>query len=461
MTRAKSKVRWLIGSIVVVSAVVWMEFRHLGLASASDQLQEQLRLARAEGLPVEPSDLRRNTVPDDQNAGQLIANTYQMAKELPGDPLYLVTGYQSSPPTDSQVRKALSDLEPVFESAVEASLRPHLDMHWRWELGADMIQSEPSQVKALARGLISRANKQDADKKWPQATASMLAAVRLERLLREDPTVSAQLAQIAIESSEIQTAADMLRRHSGDRESTEFVQALIKAMGDMPDIRFGLRGELVTGRIGLRQIAYWNETHRSAGGYYDDGMGFGAEGYLMRINSIADLNDAALVADGRDLVKALPRDPSDIQRSQAAIETFHRKLDSETGIGHLFTGLFVGFGALDSWLACLARRRVLLAGAEILVQESRTGAFPEHWSKSDPDGIDPFTNKALVYHRTNRGFVIYSLDRDRKDDGGRPFALDDVATKDISFEYPTLSLRPPAPPHVSRPPSGPGAVGGD
>jgi hypothetical protein len=63
-------------------------------------------------------------------------------------------------------------------------------------------------------------------------------------------------------------------------------------------------------------------------------------------------------------------------------------------------------------------------GLACRIFKSRTGEYPDDLDALVPDilselPVDPFTGKPLVYRREGKGFIVYSLGSNLKDDGGR------------------------------------------
>ena len=85
--------------------------------------------------------------------------------------------------------------------------------------------------------------------------------------------------------------------------------------------------------------------------------------------------------------------------------------------------------ARDSSLSHLARVRCTAAGLAVLKYRQEHGTWPESLARIAPGMTvlpkDPFDGMPLRYHVTENGFVVYSIGKDRKDDGGSA-ALDDV-----------------------------------
>jgi hypothetical protein len=63
-------------------------------------------------------------------------------------------------------------------------------------------------------------------------------------------------------------------------------------------------------------------------------------------------------------------------------------------------------------------------GLACRIFKSRTGEYPENLEALVPGlltevPVDPFTGNPLVYRREGKGFLVYSLGSNLKDDGGR------------------------------------------
>ena len=86
-----------------------------------------------------------------------------------------------------------------------------------------------------------------------------------------------------------------------------------------------------------------------------------------------------------------------------------------------------------------AQEEVTLAGASLLAEKARTGAFPEVL----PDGFpDPFTGQPLGYRREgDTGFVVYSVGPDGRFHGGRP-GEDEYDPNHAWFRFPGPPLKP-------------------
>lgn len=81
------------------------------------------------------------------------------------------------------------------------------------------------------------------------------------------------------------------------------------------------------------------------------------------------------------------------------------------------------FTALRSETDMMARNRAVHIGFALAAHQREHGAYPESLAALAPDPldkapVDPWTGGAFVYHRTEDGFVLYSVGPNQRDDGG-------------------------------------------
>ena len=117
----------------------------------------------------------------------------------------------------------------------------------------------------------------------------------------------------------------------------------------------------------------------------------------------------------------LPKDTSDMvamhqffmdETSKSAVDT--QKYPT-AGVASIM------YNVTDVWLLQVARRRVTKMGIRVMQAKIQSGAYPATLGTFyGQDIVDPFTGKPLVYKPWNKGVILYSLGRDRTDDGGKP-----------------------------------------
>ena len=75
-------------------------------------------------------------------------------------------------------------------------------------------------------------------------------------------------------------------------------------------------------------------------------------------------------------------------------------------------------GVCDMWSDAVARRRLLLTECRLLQYRVAHHSLPAKLPDNGRDSIDPFSGRPFIYRPKGDGFLIYSLGRNRRDDGG-------------------------------------------
>jgi hypothetical protein len=71
-------------------------------------------------------------------------------------------------------------------------------------------------------------------------------------------------------------------------------------------------------------------------------------------------------------------------------------------------------------------RRLTLIALELTAYKSDHGAYPESLSDVPVDATDLFVDRPVVYTPNDKGYVLYSVGANMKDDGGSPGPGDDI-----------------------------------
>ena len=431
-----------ISAVLVIAT--WTVAYCLGLTSASSELRYQLEAARRDGLPLTADELWDPSIPDADNAAQLILTASEKLKDLPGDPAATIrkwqTPYPSAKVNKTELQRAFNAISPMLKIAEAASKRPSLDFRLRWELGDKMSFVSVGQPKLLASLLVARARLEREAGQLSKSTATLMAAARLSNLLSSTSGLSAIDWRRSIEARVCAEVSNLLRQDPSAL-SVAGAKSILKSFGPNPDLRFAMRAEFVFLNARIPQMPY-GENYESA---YEAVITQAPEWKLMRFKPILELNQANAIKWFRMAYAALPKNPEFIESARQPLREIQNQIESERGLASMASSWFSSFGpvGLDYFAAGIARRRVLAAAIDVLETRLRSGRFPQHWSKAGPDGLDPFTDRPLSYRRTKNGFVVYSVDKDRTDNGGCPYpAIKGSSEQDISFEYPSLSVRP-------------------
>jgi hypothetical protein len=119
----------------------------------------------------------------------------------------------------------------------------------------------------------------------------------------------------------------------------------------------------------------------------------------------------------------LPTDPEDWQDVGKALVDMSNRVAADGSFGGKIDQLLVPSftRSSDSVGNLQAHDRLLIAALAILQERTRTGSLPAHLPLGlGKNGVDPFDGAALRYKKKGSGFIVYSIGRDRVDDGGKP-----------------------------------------
>ena len=80
--------------------------------------------------------------------------------------------------------------------------------------------------------------------------------------------------------------------------------------------------------------------------------------------------------------------------------------------------------------ACEAQQALARAALALKLYKHQHGRYPDNLDALTPDPVrevpkDPFTGRPLIYGRTEKGFLLYSVGRDLKDNAGNETPLDE------------------------------------
>jgi hypothetical protein len=401
----------LLGGLLVIS---------LGKSSLSRDLQKEKDAAIAVGMPLEMSDLHVVPVPESLNAARIYK---EAGKRLRGDlkaPSDLVSAGFSRKAKKADIdaaNHALTSLDPIFAMLKGLKDRPQCDFGHDLTQGAmKTLYPELSDIKSICRIVCFKAGFLEQRGEWKGA----LDLLRLEHRIGQDVGADRNLIGLLVEMS-CRNMADgeyekLLGRRSHDGP---FLSALASQLNDvekMPEARYFFGGEIVLDRIDL-----WNaKSIEDLTG--ERGSPGTLEGAMVSSAVFKATVDTQLIRCWRTGWQMLPRDPESWDAVHDALEKVSREeyRSGPIAMAILVNTFFDETEIADSGLTLQAWDRMLKASVKILQTRNETGAFPKSLPTDlGPARIDPFDGMPLRYRPKGKGFMIYSVGKDREDNGGK------------------------------------------
>jgi hypothetical protein len=393
------------------------------------QLDAEIAAIKARGEPVTVEDLAREKIPANEDAAPLYEKVFQEMQKP--DVLACQQVFDFFPSrnlsavdqgTWAQARQAVSGSGPLISLLYQATSRPRCRFISDYSRGSLTLSPHLGKLRYLERTLRVCAVVHAKDGHVDRAVDEVRMQFRVAESLKDEPTSFSQFHRInhlAIAARGLENCLSF-----GDLNESQ-AKRLFDAMGEV-DLADGFakayRGERVIfmqdfSHIKSSEIASivdlgsgdssWRNAKRRVLGTLHAGIsvkGDVAE-YLRYLGEQADATRLPYrELESKGLLSSEPNMP------------FYALLARERG------GVEGGKGQATRFTATakLNGDMVFLA---ILAYKSRTGRYPAsldevrhtlHWKLL----MDPYTDKDFKYRRLPKGFLLYSLGPNMKDDGG-------------------------------------------
>ncbi len=345
-------------------------------------------------------------------------------------------------------KRWIQEQEGALELIVEGSQRPY---YWRtYKSGGDnpnvmlgVLLPNLSEFRLLARALRLRAGLSAEQGRYEEAFDDMKSCYRFGQHLRGDKFLVEQLVGITLEVISVQTIRDIAGKYEIDSTLlTDLQRSFEKIIAD-ENFKASLEAE---------RMAVYDEIQRC----FTDGRFGGGHLYLYRINSLAGFHQN----DVEELVFETIFSPQQWPRAMKVLfahpnkeqtrEATDRFYDFWTRLylktpgqikadridpgkeaskiieGNVFLQILAPSLARVNQIACRNKTEVhaTVAVLALLRYHKDKGSFPEDleqliragYLKQPPD--DVFSDKPLVYRKTEDNFILYSVGPDFIDDGG-------------------------------------------
>jgi hypothetical protein len=375
--------------------------------------------ARAAGIPLTSADFPLPHYSPAQDSSPKWKALAPMLGKLDRDPTWRAieaAEVDGTPPKSSNpdlfrlISEERETLNGIHAAAAKAGRSPSRDF------GPAVLYPDLPRLRDAAK-LLRLESLATARRGNPEeAIRNQALGFRLAKQAAEEPNIIGFLVGNAVERLTLSGMGDILRESPTPAVSAAVRAALVQGAPRYDFVR-ALKGEALTGLATIRM---------------GDPPAFVRAVYQ-------DPSEAVYLHFVTKQIRAAALPPN---RRAEAMRAAGRGMDFTPlkGPSYLLTSTLhpVYSRAGDREVQVMARRAVLLAGADALAYRSQHGAFPTRLDIASPNAVDPFTEKALGYRRTAKGFVVYSSGPDGAFNGlpGR------AAAGQAYFSYPDSSLTP-------------------
>jgi len=435
----------LLGGAVTVACPYVQGKQLWGKAAA--ELPEARKKAKALGIPLEPSDMKRNppVEPKDNAASLLRAVTdalrqdpaLKKAEKASTDAVSnLLKPGLGVKPAD-ELLKAMGPLEAVLATAHKAAECSDCDFEYDWAKGADMVFPELAGMKSLVKLLNYRAEAYAATGRLDLALADLRASRRIGSFVGKEPTLINMLVEIACDAISMRGYEFMLTICAKDPKSLAKIGAELDGLSPLPDLLHSLKGEIMfegarqcrteadmkslTGQDAILPDQEKKETKLSVGKPTEMSQAFEAR-VLQFWTNFMEKNGAD--SDSRKVSQRL----DELARAEEATKEPTRMLMAI--IAPVFGQAGLAVTKMD------ANRRCTRALVAVLQFKAKHGAFPTTLGEAGVKDTDPFDGAPLRYLVADGGCRIYSVGQDLEDNGGIRLKKEGTDKIDVVVQYP-------------------------
>jgi len=429
----KTRKRWVTVMKVVLAVVVVLGIVHgIALFVTGRRVEAELARIKASGGAISMHELAGN-VPDEDNAALVYQKAFEDTeadKKIRSkvDALrydLLDRDKTPTPDTWAAARAWTARHQGAIALAAEAVSKPKCRFKTDWDAGISANMSYFAKLRELTRLVVTNAVVSAKDGRMDDAVSSLETGFGMGDSLREEPTLIGLLVRVSM----LDAVSVGLRRVAeyGDLTDSQAIQLAGRISEDDFDrgYKLAMNGERTFGIWVCDAI----RTHR-----------IGAN-ELLGANGILGDNDSSLRA-GRALFCATYLGRPFLYADELVYLRLMERQIGRTNLPYREAVKpdpeFESYLRTNPLVACLAaalprvtmnvdKARVAVRGDRIMLaliaHRSRFGAYPASIADLKPQGLkinleDPFSDKDLVYKTQGKGFVLYSVGPNFKDDKG-------------------------------------------
>jgi hypothetical protein len=422
MLPARGKIA--IGAALLCSAGVSVAVGSM-LSRAHGHLAEELSKARADGMPLEVSDIKPAvSVPDDENAALLYrdAASYFQRHELSGSENFaldrVLTGKGSKKDVET-ANDAVEKRAPFVAILAEAAKKRGCDFHFDYEHSPVFQNLAFGDVGKLCQLLCARAFAQARRGDYASAFGSLRLSSKVTRDIITNGAQSPLLFRTR-EDETLRVLDHIVDEHSNDEVLIQRALAFAKELPPLDDLRRDIGVEAVLARVAIRRF-----TGMTTQEFQDIESATVApdKGFLVWLRSpwFSSAIEARTLQYFRELYESFPKDQMAYYTIGGKQDNLMAACDADGSIANSYNRVFAPrfFQSYAFNIKGETHRRLTTIALDLLQRRKTTGTLPEKLPDYGAASIDPYCGKPFHYRRHGQGFTLYSVSIDGIDNGGK------------------------------------------
>jgi len=428
------KFKWL-GIVTLAFVILVLAIGGVTKAIFNSRYQAEIAAIKAKGEPLTPADLAGKPIPDAENGAVVYKKVFALIDSGKYDAPRKVLDEFVQPPvpdptTVAKARQALAQVEPILNLVDEATARPKCRFPRDWSQGVYTLFPENARLRSISRSISSAALLNAVSGNMDESARYVELGLRHADCLKDEPA----LIQLMVRQAMIMMASQAMKRslRYGDFSENR-AEHVFDILG-----RVDLDHAFLVALEGER--AAWLHEMATSPGYaavvcavpnrYQDNaifqpackaLAFGYKHLCAKGDEAAWLQFMAEQIAGVKLSYGEARSKGLFRnRTDWPMYAPMGKLDGDN-YGNI---QFLRFNSarritMDQMLLALQAYKARFGGYPATIQELKSKLG---WKLPK----DPFSGKDFIYKRQAKGFILYSVGPDMKDDGGRALPSNSV-----------------------------------
>lgn len=419
--------------LLVVGVVSYMLSNSISIFASSSvkrEIAKEIQKIKKIGEPTTIKELIPVEIPDEENGALVYREAFKIRKDLAKkykkEEKYIpyegtVTWDKVPEAEKKRVRNLLlynSDFLKYYQLLEKAShMKCQFLKRKDWEKGMEILLPHLAQVRSCARLLAARAKLQAEEGNIEEALNTSLIGLRVSKSLSDEPIIINQLVRIAIDRIMLREIEETSKKKEA---SIKMYQSLIKEVDEERSdmmIYPSLLGErVVFGMIEFPRL-------RGSKEYFSKLMERIKDVKIYNRKRFIDENKVTYLQTVAKMISLVKRPYWETGEELKGFDKEMQKLPQEKALlaQILVPALFRAYKQEARIDAQLVNAEIALA---CHIYKAKYKDYPDSLDKLTPEILpslllDPFTGKNYIYKRKNRGFIVYSVGDNLKDDGGK------------------------------------------
>ncbi len=389
-----------------------------------------VRAIKAKGEPVSSAELAGSKLPDSQNGAIQFEKAFKLLETKEGKKAVELLGKMNPPVPWPEGQRAAMELGAVVPLTEVALSRPSCQFPIKWVEGARASFGHLGSLRSLVK-VLSMAAVIDAQYgRMDEAYRKIMLAFKAAKVCRNEPSLISTLVTLACTEFANKGLVGVIKCGKPNEKQTVELNKLLADTNYEGSMVNSLKGERAVGLSGFNNPYYDDRSFVAViyGNFissYDN-----PEPDRYKLQALISLARPLIYADGviytqvmSKYLAILEKRDGNVKQQQMAFSAVSNSIPRYAMTALILCPVYsTGALKLDSTRARTALTQILLAAQRY---KASNGQYPETMAQVRSAGIadipmDPFSGKEFIYRRTAKGFTVYSIGEDFKDDGGRP-----------------------------------------